>query len=50
MDNQQGPTVQRREICSVPCNDPHGKRIWKRMAVCACITESLRYVPEMIIL
>ena len=27
IDNQQGPTVQHRELYSVLCNDLYGKRI-----------------------
>ena len=27
IDNQQGPTVQHREICSIFCNNLNGKRI-----------------------
>ena len=27
IDNQQGPTVEHRELCSVLCNNLNGKRI-----------------------
>ena len=27
IDNQQGPTVQHRELYSILCNNLHGKRI-----------------------
>ena len=27
-DNQQGPTVQRRELCPMFCNNPNGKRVF----------------------
>ena len=30
MDNQQGPTVEHREVYSILCNDLHGKRILKK--------------------
>ena len=39
-------TVQPRELCSVLCNDPHGKRILKRVDMCICIADSLCCVPE----
>ena len=41
LDNQQGPNVQHRELYSIFCNDLYGKRIWKGIDVCVCITESL---------
>ena len=41
MDNQQGPTVGHREFCSIFYNNLNGKRIWKRIDTCICITESL---------
>ena len=44
-DNQPGPTVQHEELCSVLCNNLNGKRIWKRMDACACMTESLCCTP-----
>ena len=31
MDNQQGPSVQPRELCSILCNKLNGKVIWKRI-------------------
>ena len=46
MDNQQRPTVQHREFCSVLCNNLHGKRILKRKDTCVYKTESLCYTPE----
>ena len=30
-DNQQGPTIQHRELYSIVCNDLDGKRIWTRI-------------------
>ena len=33
ISNQQRPTVQHRELYSVSCNKPYGKRIWKRIDV-----------------
>ena len=40
-DNQQGPTVQHRELCSMLCGSPDGKQIWERMDTCICMAESL---------
>ena len=45
-DNQQGPTIQHRELCSLFCNNLNGKRIWKRTDTCICITESLCCTAE----
>ena len=45
-DNQQGPMIQHRELCSVFCSNLNGKRIWKRIDTCIYITESLCYTPE----
>ena len=36
--NQQGPTVQHRELCSILCNSLNGKIIWKRIDTGICIT------------
>ena len=33
MDKQQGPTVEHRELYSVPCDKPSWKRIWKRTCI-----------------
>ena len=46
IDNQQRPTAQQRELSSVFCNNVNGKRIWKRIDTCICITESLCWIPE----
>ena len=46
IDNQQGPAVQHRELCSILCNNLNGKRIWKRIDTCVHITESLCCTPE----
>ena len=45
-DNQQEVTVQHKELCSIFCNNLNGKRIWKRIDTCTCITESLCCTPE----
>ena len=31
MDNQQGPTVQHRELCSMLCSSLDGRGVWGRM-------------------
>ena len=45
MDDQQRPTVQHRELCSI-LHSWNMKRIWKRIATCICITESLCCIHE----
>ena len=40
MDNQQGPTVQHMELCSVLCGNLDGKAVWGKMNTCTCMTES----------
>ena len=45
-ENQQGLTVCHNELCSIFCNKLNGKRIWKRIDICVCITESLSCIPE----
>ena len=44
--NQQGPTVQDMELYPIFFNNLYEKRIWKRMNICICITESLCCTPE----
>ena len=46
MDNQQGPTVEHREVCSMLCCSQDGSRVWGRMHTCICTTESLCCPPE----
>ena len=41
IDNQQGPTVYHKELCSTFCNNLNGKRIWKRMNTYMDTSESL---------
>ena len=36
-----------RELYSKFCNSLYGKRIWKRMGMCICVTESLCCMSEM---
>ena len=44
----QRPTVQNRELYPIPCENLYGKRIWKRIDVWICITESLCCTVELI--
>ena len=41
IDYQQGPTVQHKELYSIFWDNLNGKRIWKTIDICICITESL---------
>ena len=41
MDNQQGPTRERREFCSMLCGSLDGRGDWGRMDSCICVAESL---------
>ena len=46
MDNQQGPTVQHTELCSMLCDSPDGRGVQGRMDTCKCTAESLHCPPE----
>ena len=48
MDNQQGPTVEHRELCSVLCGSLDGRRVQGRMDTCMCVAEFLCCPPETI--
>ena len=48
MDNQQGPAVQHRELCSVLCGSLGGRGAWGRVDTCVCMAEPLRCPPETI--
>ena len=37
MDNQQGPTVEHRELYSMWCGSLDGRAVWGRMDTCAHI-------------
>ena len=41
MDNQQSPTVQHRELCSMLCGRLDGGGVWGRMDTCLGMGESL---------
>ena len=48
MDNQQGPIVKHRELCSVLCGSLDERGVWERMDTCICMAESLCCPPETI--
>ena len=48
MDNQQGPTVEHRELCSMLCGSLDGRGVWGRMDTSVCVAESLHCSPETI--
>ena len=48
MDNQQGPTVQHMELCSMSCGSLDGRGAWGRMDTSICMTESLCCSPEIV--
>ena len=47
-DNQQGPTVQHRELCSMLCGSLDERGLWGRMDTCIRMAESLWCPPETI--
>ena len=48
IDNQQGPTIQYRELCSMSCDILDARGVWGRMNTCTCMAESLCCLPETI--
>ena len=48
MDNQQGPAVEHRELCSIFCGTLDGKGVWERVDTYMCMAESLCCLPETI--
>ena len=48
MDNQQGPTLQHVELCSMLCGSLDGSGVWGRMGTCMGVSESLCCSPEAI--
>ena len=50
MDNQHGPTVQHRELCSVLCGTLDRRGVCRRMDTCICMAESLHCSLETIII
>ena len=47
-DNQQGPPVERMELCSTLCGRLDGRGVRRRMDTCMCMAESLHCSPETI--
>ena len=47
-DNQQGPTLQHRELCSVIRGSLNARGVWGRMDTCICTAETLSWPPETI--
>ena len=45
-DNQQGPAVEHRELCSMLCGSLDGRGVWGSMDACIRTSESLRCLPE----
>ena len=48
VDNQQGPTVQHMELCSMLCGSLDKRSVWGRMDTCICMAVSLCCTPEAI--
>ena len=46
VDNQQGPTVEHRELCSMLRGSLDGRGVWGRMDTCIRMAESLLCSPE----
>ena len=46
MGDQQGPTVQHMELCSILCGRLDGRGVCGRRDPCICMTEFLRCSPE----
>ena len=41
MDNQQGPTEEHMELCSMLCGSQDGRGVWERMCVHMCVHTQL---------
>ena len=41
MENQQGPMVQHRELCSMSCGSLGGRGLGGRMDTCVCMAKCL---------
>ena len=46
--NQQGPTIQHRELCSRSCGSLDGRGVSGRMEACMCTADALCCSPETI--
>ena len=42
----QGPAIQHRGLYSILRNDLRGRRTWKILYICTCVTDSLCYTEE----
>ena len=48
MENQKGPAVRHRDLCSMFCGSLDGRGVWRRMDTCTRVAESLSCPPETI--
>ena len=48
VNNQQGPTAQHMELCSVLCGSLDGRKVWGRMDTCISMAEPPYCSPETI--
>ena len=48
LDNQQGPTIQHRELCSLLCGSLDGREVQGEMGTWTCMAESLCHSSETI--
>ena len=48
MGNQQSPTVQHSELCSMLHGSLDGRGVWGRIDTCICMAEALCCPPETI--
>ena len=46
MDNQQGSTVEHRELCLMLCGSLDGRGVWERTDTCIHMAESLQCLPQ----
>ena len=46
--NQQGPTVEHMELCSMLCGSLDGKGVWGKVDTCIYMAESLHSSSEII--
>ena len=37
IDNQQGPTTQHMELCSILCGSLDGRGVWRKTDTCICV-------------
>ena len=46
MDNQQGSTVEHRELCLMLCGSLDGRGVWERTDTCIHMAESPQCLPQ----